>query len=325
MRAAQVVEPGDIRVDDVPNPDPGPGEVLVRTTLASICGSDLHVAFDGMPLIGGFPCPHGYPGHEAVGRVVETQDDGPPEGTSVLCVPRAGDSRAFADYQAIKVSQVIPLPHGRPEAEYLMAQQLGTVIHAANRCPIDAKDKTAVVLGQGSAGMFWSFVLKRMGAARVVGVDPSAARLRAAASFGTDVGLDPTEVDTRDAIRELTPGSGADIVVDAVGTHAAFAATVELAAPDGDVVWFGLPDRRGDVNFDFATFFRRRLTAHSVYGAQFERGLPAFHEAITWITSGIVDVAPLLSHVVPIEDIAAGFAVSRDPVATAALKVNVTF
>ena len=324
MRAIRIVGPGDIRVENAPSPEPEPGEVLVRTALASICGSDLHVAFDGMALLGEFPCPYGHPGHEAVGRVVDTVEGGPKEGTRVLCVPRMHEAQAFADYQALKVGQVIPLPGDRPEAEYLMAQQLGTVVHAASNCALEVRDRTVVVLGQGSAGVFWSFVLKREGAGQVVGVDPSAARLQAATMFGTDVGLDPTEADVRDAVRELT-GRGADIVVDAVGTHASFMATVELAGRDGDVIWFGLPDRHGSVNFDYETFFRKRLTAHATYGAQFQRGLPAFHEAIRWITAGEIDVAPLLSHFVPMDDAAHAFEIARDPAATDALKVNVIF
>ena len=132
MLAAQAFSQGDIRCVEVAVPQPGPGELLVRTESASICGSDLHMALLGWG-IPSWPAPPGHPGHEAAGTVVESRGRRFKPGDRVLTAPRIWDSRCFAEFQNIDEAYVTPLPDDVAFEYATMAQQLGTVIYAARR------------------------------------------------------------------------------------------------------------------------------------------------------------------------------------------------
>lgn len=325
MRAGRLVEIGRVEFEEAPIEEPQAGELLVASRFSSICGSDLHGVQYGVELPPP-PWPPGYPGHEGIGHVVESKAEGFAEGDLVLCVPNAAIGRTMAEYQrlaAVTAVKVDPAM-GRPLEEILMAQQLGTVIFALRRYPTDVAGKTVVVLGQGSAGLFFTHLLKRAGAAKVIVADLSPARLALSPRFGADVVLDARHDDVRAAVLDHTGGKGSDYLVEAVGTRTTLAQSIELAAPDSKMLWFGLPDTSEQVAISFQRFFRKRLTAQTVYGAQFEAGLVSFRVALDMIARGDIDVRPLLSHVLPIEEVSRAFelAHSRDE---GAIKVSVAF
>jgi L-iditol 2-dehydrogenase len=205
-----------------------------------------------------------------------------------------------------------------------MAQQLGTVVYALRSHPLDLIGKDAAVIGQGSAGAFFTFLLKRAGAARVLVSDKSPARLAYSRQLGADLAVDAGAVDFRSAVMEATGGRGAGVVVEAVGSREAFPLSLELAATGATVVWFGLPEDGDDYPFSFREFFRRRLTAHTKFGAQGEPGLESFRYAMRLIADGAIDVAPLLSHMLPIERVGEAFRTARDRTGNA-LKVSIKF
>jgi L-iditol 2-dehydrogenase len=307
--------------DEVPVPPVADGEVLVRTAYASICGSDLHVVYGGAPPR---PGEAGYPGHESVGEVVESRCPGLEPGDLVLTVPFAVDGRCLAEYQALPGSACIRLPATVPLSHLLMAQQLGTVIWALRSRPLDLVGKDAAVIGQGSAGAFFTFLLKRAGAARVLVSDKSPARLAYSRKLGADLAVDARTGDFRSAVMEATGGRGTDVVVEAVGSRETFPLSVDLAAPGATLVWFGLPEGPGDYPFSFHDFFRRALTAYSNFGAQGEPGLGSFRYAVRLIEDGVIDVAPLLSHMLPVEQVEQAIRIAHDRTDNA-LKVSITF
>jgi threonine dehydrogenase-like Zn-dependent dehydrogenase len=325
MRAGQMHGVNEMRCIEMPVPGIDDGQIMVKTSLASICGSDLHVVCHGAGIPYPFPCPHGYPGHEGVGEVVESRSPLVEPGTRVLCFPQAVIGEGFSEYQRMAGKYVWPLPDTSvSEPELLMAQQLGTVIFAARQRSVDVVGRTVLILGQGSAGLFWSYWLKRNGAARVIAVDLSEARLAASPGFGADIVINAAETDVHEAIRELT-GDGADYVVEAVGRRETLYQSIELVRPQGDLMWFGLPDTDDSVPISFSKFFRKRLTATSTYGAQDEGDAVSFRTALDLIANRQIDVTPLLSHMYPIEEINTAFAVANDPIPSGALKVSVSF
>ena len=325
MRAGQMHGVNDMRCVETPIPAIETGQILVKTSMASICGSDLHVVCHGAGVGYPLPCPHGYPGHEGIGEVVDSKHPGVAVGTRVLCFPFAGSSEGFSEYQRMDGKYVLPLPETDvSEPELLMAQQLGTIIFAARQRPVDVFGKTVLVLGQGSAGLFWSYWMKYNGAATVIAVDLSDARLTAAAGMGADVTINAGEVDVAEAVRELA-GPGPDYLVEAVGRRETLYQSIELVRPGGDLMWFGLPDTDDSVPISFAQFFRKRLAASSTFGAQDEGDAVSFQKALDLIAGNQIDVSPLLSHVYPIEEIDTAFEVANNPVPAGALKVSVTF
>jgi L-iditol 2-dehydrogenase len=351
MKAARWVGVGRVVCEEVPVPPVADGEVLVRTAYASICGSDLHVVFPGAP-----PAPGaaGYPGHESVGEVVESRCPGFEPGDRVLTVPFAADGRCLAEFQAIPGSACVRLPATQPLSHLLMAQQLGTVIYALRTRPLDVIGKDVAVIGQGSAGAFFTFLLKRAGAARVLVSDKSPARLAYSRKLGADLTVDASIGDAgtggtstgdastvdagtgdastggtgtgdfRSAVLAATGGRGADLVVEAVGSRETFPLSLQIAAAGATLVWFGLPEGDDDYPFSFRDFFRRGLTAYTNFGAQGEPGLESFRYAVRLISGGEIDVAPLLSHMLPIERVDEAFRIAHDR-SDNALKVSIKF
>ncbi|HEX8519380.1 MAG TPA: zinc-binding dehydrogenase [Pseudonocardia sp.] len=323
-RAAMVVAPGRMGFVEAPVEPLRDGDLLVRTRYASICGSDLHVVHHGVETDPSLWAP-GYPGHEGVGEVVESRAPGFGPGDRVLLVPPVPESRCYAEYQRVRAGVAVrldgPLP---PLPQVLMAQQLGTVLFAARHQLHDVAGRTVAVIGQGSAGLFWSWTLKRAGAARVIVSDLSPSRLAAAPGFGADVLVDARTESLTTAVMDLTGGVGADLVVEAVGSREALLQSVGLARVRGRLVWFGLPDTNDPVPFDYRLFFRRKLGAVADWGAQHEPDLASFRAAVEHVRTGAVDVRPLLSHVLPVERIAEAFRLAgawEDGV----LKVSVAF
>ena len=324
MTAACLAGPGEIGVGRFPVPDLQPGEVLVRTRLAAICGSDLHVVFGGHGP-GLFPGPPGYPGHESVGEVLESRSERCRAGDLVLALPAGVAGRSFAERQAVPDAQLVPLAAGADVAAMLMAQQLGTVIFALKRFWPGPPAETAVVIGAGAAGLHFTQLLARAGFGRVVVSDRHAHRLAAARALGaTATVLAPAE-SVVEATLDLTGGRGAELVVEAAGHDATRAQAMLAVANAGRVGLFGLPEGSGDMALPFAEVFRRRPTIEISVGAQAEPGLASFREAVDRIARGDVDVSGLATHRFDIEELPDAFATAREPGAGGALKVTVGF
>ncbi len=183
----------------------------------------------------------------------------------MLTVPHAADGRCLSEFQALPGSACVRLPAAADLSHLLMAQQLGTVVYALRRYPLDLVGRDVAVIGQGSAGAFFTFLLKRAGAARVLVSDKSPARLAYGRQLGADLAVDAGSTDFRAAVLEETGGRGADLVVEAVGSRETFPLSLELAAAESTILWFGLPEGTADYPISFNDFFRRKLTAYSTY------------------------------------------------------------
>ena len=322
MVAAVVFGDRQIRPDEVLVPEPEDGKVLVKTDASSICGSDLHVVYMGWKP-GEYPLPPGFPGHEGVGTVVDGGGSEFSPGDKVLTAPSIWTARVFAEYQAIEPKYLLPLPEGRPIEHLLLAQQLGTVVYGCKYLP-EVAGKTVVVLGQGSVGLFHDFMLKRMGARRIIAVEPMTARREAGSLMGADEVIDVTGNAATEAVLDLTGGEGADLVIEAVGSVKTLNQSLSMVRSQGTVCAFGLPETTDPVPFEWDTFFRRRVTMYAVFGAQDEPGLPDFQTALDLIADGEIDVEPFTRHRFPIERVQDAFelAHSRED---GALKVALTY
>ena len=247
---------------------------------------------------------------------------GLPEGALVLTVPNIWEARNFAEYQAVSPHFIIELPKGRPLAELMMAQQLGTVIFAANKLP-EMTGKTAVVIGQGSAGLFHDFYLRRLGASRIITIEPNADRRVAGVVLGADDAIGLTGEAAVDAVMQLTDGQGAEVVVDAVGGHETLNQAIRMVKAEGHVHVFGLPTGFDPVPFDLSTYFLKRLDVRTIFGAQDEPGLVSFRQALRLIAEGEIDMSPYVTHTLPLERVWDAFELAHEP-GGGALKVSLT-
>ena len=323
MLAMQALNKGDVRIVEVPVPTPSDGQVLVKMELASICGSDLHIVDYGW-LVDEYPLRPGYPGHEGIGTVVNANGTELTDGDRVLVTPAIWDSLSFAEYQALGTNFLTVLPEATDQQpdHLLMAQQLGTVIFAARELPA-LNGETVVVIGQGSAGLFHDYWLRRMGAGRIITVEPNKPRREAGRMFDVDDVLDVTGQAAVDAVLDLTNGVGADLIVDAVGGGDTLNQAISMVKPAGHVHIFGLPSSYDKVPFDLGGFFMKRVKVSNTFGAQDEPGLPAFREALDLIEQGEIDMAPFVTDVFPLERVDEALALAHEP-SGGTLKVSLT-
>ena len=323
MRAAVAADLGIIRCEEVQVPRIAGNEVLVRTLAASICGSDLHMLDTGWAMHA-FPAMAGHPGHEAMGQVVQSRSDRIAEGDLVLTTPHIWNSRCFADYQAVDDAHVLKLSPGVDVDIITLAQHLGTVVYAAKRLPVNLQGQSGLVIGQGSAGLFWDFQLKLLGAEKIISIEPLSWRRELGLSYGVDQAIDIVGDGAVDAVKDMTDGLGADLVIEAVGSTETLSQAFHFVRDEGNVVLFGLPESEGPVPFDYSQMFKSRANAFTVLGSQDEKGLKSYIEAVRLISSGQIDVNPIISHRVNIADIDSAFEVARERV-DGAVKIGVTF
>jgi len=310
MRGSHVPATGTVTVKDWPDPEAREqGQLVVRMLHASICGSDLHAVFHGLLHAQG-PLRPGYPGHEGVGTVVSSRSARFPEGTLVLTVPQGENGGCFAELQLLDELHVVELPAGTgPEdsvqlRRLMMAQQYGTCLYAMRQFwPAETPARragTCVVLGAGSAGLFFVQEARRLGFAHVVVSDLEQPRLEVARSLGARPVRVPDE-DLAQVVAEVSDGRGADLVVEAVGLDVLRDQAVELAANRGVVGFFGLPERHGHTEVPLWTAFRKNLRLQCSVAAQAEPGLTSFREALRRISEGETQVDHCLGPEFPLE------------------------
>lgn len=304
MHAARLTEAGRLTFEEAPAPELGddPGYVLVRTDLATICGSDVHIVHHGLSAHEP-PAPPGYPGHESVGEVIASSEPELSVGQRVLTVPPPTDARCFASHQLLPAGQVLPVPRGMDAERAVLAQQLGTVVFALKRFWPAEGARTVTIVGAGSAGLLFLQEVRRRGAERVVMSDRVAGRRKRAEDLGADVVVDPDERRVSQATFDVTGGQGADLVIEAAGYDAARIDAVDAVRVGGTIGCFGLPERPGVSPFPFETLFRRRASLHLEHATQEEPGLLSFREALERIERQRCDVSGMLTHTVPIERI----------------------
>ena len=259
MRAALYYGPGDIRLEDVPEPDPGPGEVKVRSLHNGLCGTDLHQFYVGP--MGPTPPPI-VVGHEFSGEIVELGDG--VTGLSVgdlvaveplwpcgACVPCAegdgnlcwevlchglgGPGGGLSEYTVVRAGMAHPLPEGLGPVHGALVEPMSVAYRAVLRAE-PRPGTAAVVLGAGPIGIGAFLALRALGVDDVTVVEPAEARRAAVAGLGAEVVLDPAAVDVVGDVRERTGGAGARVVIDAAGTPGSFASALGVAATRGRVV-----------------------------------------------------------------------------------------
>ncbi len=292
MKSVQVVARGRAEFVDVAKPEVRPGYVLVRTAYLSLCGSDirmLHYAPEA-----DYPFPPGTTGHEMVGTV-EAVAEGEMNfrvGDRVLAL--APGHRAMCEYFLAPIEHVIPLPAGKPMDVLLQAQQLGTVMYASQRLP-NLLGKDVVVIGQGSAGLWFNFLLPRLGAKRVIAIDLDARRLERSMAFGATHVINNVEVDPQTAVRKCLDGQLADLVVEAAGEVDAINLAIGLVKQYGDILYFGVP--RGQIlPFDFDGYFHKCCRATSIVGATAETNQQSTRLALDLIAAGKTQAESMITH-----------------------------
>lgn len=320
MRATQVVAPRTVEVVDIPKPEMAPGKVLIRTVLASICGSDWPIVMGARPEAT-YPMPPGRPGHEIVAVVEDSDAPQFKPGDRVLDTAYDG---AMREYHVRDPIDLIPLPADRPWEEMLMAQPWGTVLYAAHRWP-SVLGWDAVVIGQGAIGLLFTATLRMLGARKIIGLDLEDHRLKAARAMGASHTVNVQREDPVAAVRELTDGRMADLVVEACGQEETFNLMGALVRREGYITVFGLP-KRNPMVMQMGVLMRTDsviLPAHLASAGVAKRN-QFFSLARDLLELHRIDVRPLLTHRLPIEEVQRGYELAETR-ADGAIKVVFEF
>jgi L-iditol 2-dehydrogenase len=258
-----------------------------------------------------YPFAIGTTGHEMVGLVEAI--DGPNSAVHVgdIALTLVPDHTAMAEYVAAPLENVLVLRDGQPTDHLLMAQQLGTVILACSRLP-NVVGKDVAVIGQGSAGLFFCAMLRRMGAKRVIGLDVKEARVAAGLEFGATHTFDSAGADPLKAVEDITDGALADVVIEAAGEADTVNLTPRLVKMGGHLLFFGLPPRNIQTTIDFWTLFGRFCYATSSGATTaLDPERKSFRMALDLIARGEIDVAPMITHRYPFERLREAYELAR--------------
>jgi (R,R)-butanediol dehydrogenase/meso-butanediol dehydrogenase/diacetyl reductase len=314
----------DVRLDEVPEPEPGPGEVVVRVAACGICGSDLHEYLHGPLYIPTAPhpltgvVPPVTLGHEFCGRIEAVGHGGGdlPPGTRVTVNPcllcrqcvwcrrgqpnlcarlgSLGLSRdgAFAPLVAVPAYACRALPDGLGEAEGAMVEPLAVAVHATRRARLGGGEAVAVV-GAGPIGLLLLQVLKAHGAGWVAVIEPRPERRRLAASLGADAVIDPDAQDPARRIAALTSGERAAVAFECVGSGAAFSTALRVAGKGGRVVLVGLVPATVEVSLLGVLAHEKEIVGSSAYVDEFD-------DALRLLSESRVRIAPLVTARIPL-------------------------
>lgn len=323
MLAAVYRGRGDVRLESVPVPQIGPGELLLRVHTCGICGTDLKKISTGSHL------PPRIFGHETTGVVAavgeDVEDFRPgdravafhhiPCGECFYCQHKvfaqcAGYKRVgctagfepsgggFAEY--VRVMDwvvrrgVVKIPTGISYEQASFTEPMNTCMKGIQALRLEPGE-TVLVIGQGPIGIMLAVLARRAGAAVIVS-DLFPARLKIASLYGIQARLETSRQDTLREVRQLTQGRGADAVILAAAADGLVGTALEAARPGGRVMLFA-QTVRGQVNLDPAAVCVDEKTLLGSYSASVELQ----EESARLVLGGELDLVPLVSHRFPLE------------------------
>lgn len=332
MLAVVFPRPNELILSEVPKPEAGPEQVLVRVRSTTICATDFKV-FNGTFL--GVTYPH-IPGHEwggeieAIGPGVTGLQPGDRVGVEVhvgcgacprcleglynLCenygCPETGHAHigfnvpgGLAEYCAVPTRAAHLLPKGLDFDHGAFTDSVGIALWAFERAGGVCAGQRVAIIGPGTFGLL-SVQIARLSGARqviVIGAAGDAPRLALARQLGADHTIDAVEAgDPVRAVRALTDGLGADLVIEFAGTALAAQHALAMARRGGRVVLAGSTGPGRKLDIDLSTIVRGHL---DIYGSVANpRRISA--RGVTLMHRGLIDIEPLITHHLPLRDFA---------------------
>lgn len=307
MLGAQITGPRQIEMREMPIPEPAEGQILIKLEAGAVCGSDLPyflMDYHHPALAAREPIPPLYSLHELVGRVVQSRCTRYQEGDRVLALPYG--QQGLAGYFLSERAMTVPVPEG-PAERLVLSQPLGTVVHACLKLP-NLLGQTAVVVGQGPIGQLFTALLRRMGVLRLIAVDLLPERLEVSIRMGATHTVCGDAAAVLQAVRDLTGGRGADLVVEAVGYSDTLNLAASLIRRNGTVLGFGVP-HEATYQFAMQGFFRSEGRLINSVGPDIQHDFPI---AVELVATGAIDVGPLVTHRFPLAQAQEAFSLFAD-------------
>lgn len=312
MKAVVYSAPEEFTIREVPDPVPAAGEIVIRSTLAGVCGTDLHLhagEFDAKyPLT---------PGHEITGEVVSwgAGVEGFRVGQHVVVdnasacgsCPQCGRGEplycqhfrslgvnapgGFAELVVTRADKCFPADDLPPDVAVL-AEPLACAVHGMDVLQLRPGAAVAMI-GSGTTGMLLAQMVLHGGASRVTMASPSGFKLKLAKSFGIDRIVEVSRSDTAGTaatLKEMSPG-GYDVVIDATGASSVVQHLPELVKDNGTVLVYGMCDEADRVAWSPYEIFRRQLTIKGSFAQ-----VNCFDRSLAMLRSGRIQVDGLITH-----------------------------
>jgi L-iditol 2-dehydrogenase len=321
---------GNVEVRDIPEPQPGPGQVKLRVRAAGLCGTDLHIYKDEFR-----SWPPVVLGHEVAGEIVELGEgvQGLTPGMRVttetyfsycgkcrycragnvnLCLERHSIGSAvnggFTSHLVVPARNIHELPENVDFRAGALTEPLACVVHAALTTPTVTPGDVAVIAGPGAIGLLTLQVVKAAGATAVMlGTDVDEHRLELARELGADHVVNVQRSDPASLVGDLTEGGlGADVVYECAGAGSAAQQLLSLVRRRGRYVQVGLFGK--PVAWDLDQLVYKELTATGSNAST----PPSWLRAIELMRTGKVRTAPLITHSFPVTEWEKGFATFED-------------
>ena len=315
MKAARLYGPGDFRIDEIPVPEPGPGQVLLKVLSVGVCGSGVHYFLDGG--IGDDKVKDPFViGHEFSARVAGLGPgvDAPPVGTRVAVEPAISCGKcefcleghpnlcenilfcstpptqgALQQYMVHPAELCFPIPDSVTDTQGAMLEPLGIALHAVRLAKLRPGD-TIAILGAGPIGLLTLEVALVSGARAAYVTDLDPARLALANKLGATATYKANEGDPVEWVLEQTEGRGVDVAFEAAWADKTVAQAAEMARRGGKLIMIGIP--RDNVALYPAHSVRRKgLTIKYV-----RRMKHTYPRAIEMVAAGLIDVDSLVTH-----------------------------
>jgi L-iditol 2-dehydrogenase len=326
MRAARLHGIRDLRVEQLPRPTPGPGQVLLKVAAVGVCGSDVHYYQDGRigdqvitsPLVLGHECSAwvaatgpGVTGLTA-GQLVAVEPAIPCghcepclEGNLNLCLnmrfcgtpPIDG---VFSDYIVMPAENCFPLPEGFTPEEGALLEPMGIALHTVSLGPFKAGQLVAV-LGAGPIGLLTAAVARASGAGAIYMTEPLPARRQFALDYVADAVFDPQTQDVVAEVLRLTGGRGVDVAFEAAGAPQTPNQAAGMTCRGGQIVIAGIPADDTMVMRAF-TVRVKELSIRLV-----RRMRHTYPRAIRLVQRGAIALKPMVTHTFPLERIGEAF------------------
>ncbi|GGD58233.1 alcohol dehydrogenase catalytic domain-containing protein [Erythrobacter arachoides] len=308
--------------EDVADPVPDAGELVVAVGRCGICGSDLHMTEDAA-----YGCEHGdILGHEFAGEVVALGRDttGPKVGDLVSVIPlrscgacepcRKGEVQwcaafglqggGYAQYAVTRPNQCVPLPAGLSLADGAIIEPLAVALHGVNLSGMKRGDRV-LVLGAGPIGLAVAFWAQRMGAARVAVQDIAPFQQQRAIALGADVFVVDPGDPVGSASRSL--GGPADVVFECVGVPGLIDQAVQQVRPRGTILLLGLCTRPDTIH----TFPMLSKEVRLVTSAFFT--VPEYEAALRALEEGAAQPRALVTDIIALDDVPRVFETLKRP------------
>jgi len=317
-------------LEDVPAPEIGINDVLIRVCKTGICGTDLHIYDWDAWAQRTIPVPM-VVGHEFVGEIVDlgsnvsdfqVGDLVSGEGHVVcgrcrncmagrrhLCAHAIGlgvqRPGAFAEYISIPEQNAWLTDRRFPPEIATIQEPMGNAVHAASVAPLAGA--AVAIFGAGPIGLFAVPIARATGAAKIMTVEPSNYRRELAQTMGSDVVIDPRREDVLRRILDETGGEGADVLLEMSGNPQAIAQGLRSLRSGGHVSLLGIPSRPMEVDLADGIIFK----GATVRGIAGRRIWETWYQTRGFLESGM-DLSPIITHELPLS----GFAEAFDLVAS---------